>query len=29
VLDGQRRRVQDFAPGRIEQQLSQILEPLL
>ena len=29
VLEGQRRRLQDFAPARIEQRLSQLLETLL
>lgn len=29
VLEGQRRRLQDFAPARIEQQLRQVLEALL
>ena len=29
VLDGQRRRLQDFAPARIERQLSHVLEGLL
>ncbi len=29
VLDGQRRRLQDFAPARIEQQLSRVLEEVL
>ena len=29
VLEGQRRRLQDFAPARIEARLCQVLEPLL
>jgi len=29
VIEGQRRRLQDFAPARIEQQLNQVLEGLL
>jgi glycosyltransferase involved in cell wall biosynthesis len=29
VLDGQRRRLQDFAPSRIEERLSQVLGALL
>jgi hypothetical protein len=28
VLDGQRRRLQDFAPARVEQQLGLMLESL-
>ena len=29
VLDGQRRRLQDFAPARVEQQLSKVLAEVL